>query len=60
MSNTMCMDTSMFMLYNMTEMYAGLLNGEQTDVTSDEDLTDVTPTPKESEREESPMLTHDD
>ena len=40
MSNTMCMDTSMFMLYNMTEMYAGLLNGEQTDVTSDEDLTD--------------------
>ena len=36
----------MFMLNNMTEMYAGLLNGEQTDVTSAKDLPDVTPTPK--------------
>ena len=61
MSNKMCMDTSMFMLYNMTEIYAGLLNGEQTDVTSEEDLPDVTPTPKKGEREESQsMLTHGD
>ena len=49
MSNTMC-DTSLFMLNNMTEMYEGLLSGEQTDVTSAEDLPDVTPTLKESER----------
>ena len=52
MSNTMCMN-------NMTEIHAGLLNGEHADVTSAEDLPDVTPTPKESEREESQSkLTH--
>ena len=49
MSNTMC-NTSLFMLNNMTEMYEGLLSGEQTDVTSAEDLPDVAPTLKESER----------
>ena len=49
MSNTMC-NTSLFMLNNMTEMYEGLLSGEQTDVSSAKDLPDVTPTLKESER----------
>ena len=49
MSNMMC-NTSLFMLNNMTEMYEGLLSGEQTDVTSAEDLPDVAPTLKESER----------
>ena len=49
MTNTMC-NTSLFMLNNKTEMYEGLLSGEQTDVTSAEDLPDVAPTLKESER----------
>ena len=49
MSNTMC-DTSLFMLNDMTKVYEGLLGGEQTNVTSAEDLPDVAPTLKESER----------
>ena len=46
----------MFLLNNMTEMYEGLLNGEQTDVSSAKDLPDVTPTQKESEREENQSM----
>ena len=32
MSNKLCMDTSMYMLMIVAEMYEGLLYGEQTDV----------------------------
>ena len=32
MSNKLCMDASMHMLMIVAKMYAGLLNGEQTDV----------------------------
>ena len=36
MSNVPCMNISVFMLNSVTEMYEGLLNGEQAEVSSAE------------------------
>ena len=37
MSNKLCMDASMYTLIIVAKMYAGLLNGEQTDDSNAED-----------------------
>ena len=37
MSNKLCIDASMYMLMIVAKMYAGLLSGEQTDVSIAED-----------------------
>ena len=50
MSNKLCMDTSMYMLMIVTDMYEGLLYGEQTDVNNATPRI-AAPAPKESEWE---------
>ena len=51
MFNKLCMDASMCMPMNVAKTYAGLLNGEQTDVTSADNLVCYHSTLKESECE---------
>ena len=51
MFNKLCMDTSMCMLMDVAKTYAGLLYGEQTDVTSADNLVCYHSTLKESEWE---------
>ena len=51
MFNKLCMDASMCMLMNVAKKYAGLLNGEQTNVTSADNLVCYHSTLKKSEWE---------
>ena len=51
MSNKLCMDASMCMLMDVAKTYAGLLYGEQTDVTSADNLACYHSSLKESEWE---------
>ena len=55
MSNKLCMDTSMYMLMIVAEMYEGLLYGEQTDVNNATPRI-AAPAPKESEWEVEGIL----